>query len=128
MWSTMFIVLTITTIIFTLLSYYMNFAFKRILLEKYGMFILVFTIIILVSTVLWFLLAAAVIEIEFPYTAIQSDDTIINGTHTWGDSTAVSLMYLFMMFAAIQIVYGLGTIPLMVIKYFKIRYMKKMEE
>jgi len=128
MWSTMFIVLTITTIIFTLLSYYMNFAFKRILLEKYGMFILIFTIIILVSTVLWFLLAAAVIEIEFPYTAIQSDDTIINGTHTWGDSTAVSLMYLFMMFAAIQIVYGLGTIPLMVIKYFKIRYMKKMEE
>ena len=128
MWSTMFIVLTITTIIFTLLSYYMNFAFKRILLEKYGMFILIFTIIILVSTVLWFLLAAAVIEIEFPYTAIQSDDTIINGTHTWGDSTAVSLMYLFIMFAAIQIVYGLGTIPLMVIKYFKIRYMKKMEE
>ena len=124
----MFIVLTITTIIFTLLSYYMNFAFKRILVEKYGQFILIFTIIILVSTVLWFLLAAAVVEIEFPYTAIQSDDTIINGTHTWGDSTAVSLMYLFMMFAAIQIVYGLGTIPLMVIKYFKIRYMKKMEE
>jgi len=128
MWSSMFIVLTITALIFTLLSYYMNFAFKRILVEKYGVFILIFTIIILVSTVLWFLLASAVIEIEFPYTAIQNDNTIVNGTHTWGDSTAVSLMYLFMMFAAIQIVYGIGSIPLHVIKYFKIRYMKKMEE
>jgi len=74
---------------------------------------------VLITTVLWFLLAAAVIEIEFPYVAIQANNTIIYGTHTWGDSTAVSLMYVFIMMAAVEIVYGLGTIPLILIKMFK---------
>lgn len=106
MWSVMIVLLFIMAFIFMLLGYYF--------VEKEN--ILLSTVFILVATVLWFTLAAAIVEIEFPYTAIQNDNTIINGVHTWGDSTAVSLMYLFIMLGAIEIVYGLGTIPRLVFK------------
>jgi len=124
----MFICLFFMTLLFTLLAYYMHLSFGEILVKKYSVFIFIFVIIVLVSTVLWFLLAAAVVEIEFPYTAIQNNNTIVYGTHIWGDSTAVSLMYLFIMMGAIQIVFGLGSIPFYVIDYFRKQYMKKMEE
>jgi hypothetical protein len=81
--------------------------------------LLLATMFTLLTTVLWFLLAASVIELEFPYTAIQTDNTIVNGTHTWGDSTAVSMMYFFIMMAGIEIVYGLGTIPRLLFKLWK---------
>lgn len=106
MWSVMFIFLFITTIVFMIMGYYY--------VEKENL--LLATTFVLITTVLWFTLSAAVVELEFPYTAIQNDNTIVNGTHIWGDSTAVSLMYLFMMMGAIEIVYGLGTIPKLLMK------------
>ena len=109
MWSVMFIFLFITAIVFMIMGYYY--------MEKENL--LLASTFILLTTVLWFLLASAVIEIEFPYTAIQNDNTIVNGVHTWGDSTAVSLMYVFMMMGAIEIVYGLGTIPKLLFKLYK---------
>lgn len=124
----MFICLFFTTLLFTLAAYYMHLSFGSILVKKYGVFILIFVIMVLISTVLWFILAAAIIEIEFPYTAIQNNNTIVHGTHVWGDSTAVSLMYLFIMMGSIQIVFGIGSIPFYVIDYFRKRYIKKMEE
>ena len=125
MWYMMFICLFITALIFTLISFYMRFGIKTINLNSYGYFILIFVVFVLLSTTLWFLLSAACIEIEFPYTAIKTDDTVMYGTHTWGDSTAVSLMYLFMLFGVIQIIFGLCTVPFYVWDYFKRRYMKK---
>jgi len=109
MWNVIFIIIMIMAILFMLLSFYF--------VEKENL--VLGSTFVLITTVLWFLLAAAVIEIEFPYVAIQANNTIIYGTHTWGDSTAVSLMYVFIMMAAVEIVYGLGTIPLILIKMFK---------
>lgn len=125
MWAVTFIVLLITAIIFTLLSYFLHIGIKQLLLKKYGAFIMIFLIIVLISILLWWTLAAAVVELEFPYTVIQSDDTIVTGTHVYGDSTAHALMYLFIGLGAIQMVFGLGTIPFYVLDYFKKRYMEK---
>jgi len=125
MWSVMFICLFITALIFTLMTFYMRFGVKTINLDTYGPFILIFTILVLLSIVIWFLLSASAIEIEIPYTAIRSNDTIVSGIHVWGDSTAVSLMYLFMLFGIIEMIFGLGTIPFYVWDYFKRKYMKK---
>jgi len=105
----MVIFLFITAILFTLLGYYY--------VERENL--LLSTTFVLVATVLWFTLSAAIVEIEFPYTAIQSDDTIVNGVHTWGDSTAVSLMYLFILMGVIEIVYGIGTIPRLLFRLWK---------
>jgi len=118
MWSVMFIILLITAILFMLLGFYY--------VEKENLILA--TTFVLITTVLWFTLGAAVIEIEFPYTVIQNDNTIVNGTHIWGDSTAVSLMYLFILMAAVEIIYGLGTIPkLLFIKWkeHKEKYLRK---
>ena len=98
MFYILFILFFVLAILFMLLGYYF--------VEKENL--LLATMFTLLTTVLWFLLAASVIELEFPYTAIQTDNTIVNGTHTWGDSTAVSMMYFFIMMAGIEIVYGLG--------------------
>jgi len=109
MFYMLFILFFILAILFMLLGYYF--------VEKENLILA--TMFTLLTTVLWFMLAAAVIELEFPYTAIQTDNTIVNGTHTWGDSTAVSMMYFFIMMAGIEIVYGLGTIPKLLFKIWK---------
>jgi hypothetical protein len=83
------------------------------------------TTFIMITTVLFFVLSAAVIELEFPYTAIQSDNTIVTGSHTWGDSTGVALMYLFIMLGVIEMIYGLGTIPKLIFKIFKEKHLSK---
>ena len=51
----------------------------------------------------------------------------MDGVNTFGDSTAVSMLYVFLMMAAVQIVYGLGTIPRLVFKMFK-EHQEKMKE
>lgn len=109
MWSVMFVTLLVTAILFMLLGFYYT--------EKDNL--LLATTFILVTTVLWFTLSAAVIEIEFPYAAIQSNDVIVTGTHVWGDSTAVALMYLFYLMASIEVVYGVGTVPRILFKNWK---------
>jgi len=126
MYYVTYVLLFITALIFTLLSYWMHFGLKEVLLKKYGNFILVFTIFVLVSTVIWFILASAVIEIEIPYQFYNSTGNFtVTGYQVYGDSTAVSLVYLFQMFAVIQIVFGVGSIPFYVFDYFKRRYMDR---
>jgi len=118
MWSVMFIMMVIIAIIFMILSFYYVEEENLVLASTF----------VLITTVFWFLLAAAVIEIEFPYTVIQSDNTIVDGVHTFGDSTAVSMLYVFLMMAMVQIVYGLGTIPFIAFKLFKERQEKIKEK
>jgi len=115
MWSVIFIALLVTAVLFMLLGF--------IFVEKDNLMLA--TTFILVTTVIWFTLSAAVIEIEFPYTAIQNNNTIVTGTHTWGDSTAVSLMYFFMLMGVIEMFYGLGTIPFMVFNQYQKRHADK---
>lgn len=62
----------------------------------------------LLSAVTWFLLAAACIEIEIPYVALLSNDTITTGTYVYGDKTAVSQLYWFEMMGLIMFIYWLG--------------------
>jgi hypothetical protein len=109
MYYLLFIILVIVSILFMYSGYYF--------VEKENL--LLATLFVLMSTMLFFTLSAAVVELEFPYTAVLSDDSIVHGTHVWGDSTAVALMYLFMGLGSIQMVYGLGTIPKLVFKLFK---------
>lgn len=118
-----------TALLFTLISFYIYFAVKELKYKKYSMYILLITIFTLVSTVLWFLLAATAIYIETPYQLYNnSSGAIETGLHGYGGQAAVSMMYFYILMGAIMIFYGLGTIPFMVVDYFKKRYMKKMEE
>lgn len=118
-----------TALLFTLISFYVYFAVKELQYKKYSMYILLITVSTLVSTVLWFLLAATAIYIEEPYQIYNNSSAAIEtGLHGYGGQAAVSMMYFYILMGAIMIFYGLGTIPFMVIDYFKKRYMKKMEE
>lgn len=129
MWSVMFITLLITAVIFTLLSYYLHIGIGGILLKKYGAFIMIFLITIFISILLWWTLAASVVELEFPYQFYnETGNYTITGTHIYGDSTAPALMYLFTGLGTVQMIFGIGTIPFYVMDYFKKRYMKKNQE
>lgn len=118
-----------TALLFTLLSFYIYFAVNELKYKKYSMYILLITVFTLVSTVLWFLLSATAIYIETPYQIFNnSSGAIETGLHGYGGQAGVSMMYFYMLMAAVMIMYGLATIPFMVIDYFKERYMRKMEE
>jgi len=89
-----FYMFLVIALLFTLLAIYF-------MIEENYVFAGIFQ---LLCIVVWFTLAAACVEIELPYTAIQSDDTIVNGVHIYGDSTAPAQMYFFSMMAVIMFI------------------------
>lgn len=57
-----------------------------------------------VSSILFLIISVAQLEIEIPYTAIQTNNTIITGTHTYTSSISVYLIYIFLgLFILLQI-------------------------
>ena len=66
------------------------------------------TTLLLVDIVLWFLLAASIMEIEIPYQAIQADDTIVTGSHIFSSKISPYLVYFFEMMGFIMIIYFVG--------------------
>jgi hypothetical protein len=63
--STVFFAVLGLTIIFFLLTVY----WKSLILGS-------------ITTILWLILGISIYNFEIPYTAIQSDDTIVHGVHT----------------------------------------------
>ena len=63
---------------------------------------------ILFSIILFFVLATGIMDIEYPYTAIQSDDTIITGTHHIYSSVNVYMSYFFYGMASVVMIYMVG--------------------
>jgi hypothetical protein len=61
-----------------------------------------------IDIVLWIILSISVFQIELPYTAILSDDTIISGVQTV--ETLYPLSWLFGMMALITSVYMMVTL------------------
>ena len=110
-----FVVFIIIVLLFTLLAIYFG------IVENY-FFASTFQ---LLSVVTWFLLAAACIEIELPYIAVLSNDSIVTGTYTYGDSTAVSQLYWFEMMALIMFIYWMGCTLLPVV--WKVIFGRKYE-
>lgn len=81
-------------ILFTLLAIYFMMEQNYVFASMFQLF----------SIVTWFTLAAACVEIEIPYTAISSNNTIITGVHTYGDTTAPAQMYFYSMMAMIMFI------------------------
>lgn len=118
-----------TALMFTLISFYLYLGVNELKYKKYSRYIFLLTIFTLVSTVLWFLLSATAIYVETPYQIYNNSSGMIEtGLHGYGGDAAVGMMYFYILMGSIMIVFGLGSIPFMVIDYFKKRYMKKMEE
>ena len=51
----------------------------------------------IVSSVLWLILSLTQMEIEIPYTAIRSNDTIVTGVHTYTSPISPYLTYFFVL-------------------------------
>jgi len=64
------------------------------------------TTFLLLDIVIWFFLAASVMEIEIPYQFYNaSSDTLESGYQIFTGKIGVVLPYFFLMFAAIMIIY-----------------------
>lgn len=61
--------------------------------------------LILTDVILWFILAASVIQLEMPYIAILNDNTIVSGVEDIITESSIYLSYLFELFAIIMIIY-----------------------
>ena len=106
----MFIILLIMAIIFMILA-----------LEHYKdkFWSVIFT---LIDTVIWFILAASVLEIERGWQMYNaSSGQIETGIHIISSKVSPELVYFFMMFGAIMMIYGIGYIlgPLIYETHFK---------
>lgn len=57
-----------------------------------------------ISSILFLIVSIAQLEIDFPYTALLSNDTIITGTHTYTSPISPYLVFLFFgIFVILQI-------------------------
>ena len=57
-----------------------------------------------ISSFIWLILSLSQMQIEIPYTAITSSDTIVTGVHTYTDPLSPYLTYFFFgLFAVLQI-------------------------
>ena len=60
---------------------------------------------IMLSCIIWLILSLSNMVIEFPYVAIQSDDTIVTGVYTYTSSISPFLVYLFLGFFILSFIY-----------------------
>jgi len=58
-----------------------------------------------ISFPLWWILGYSQLELEFPYTAITSDDVIVTGIHTYTSPISPFLLYLFWGIGVICFIY-----------------------
>lgn len=79
----------------------------------------------LVDTVMWFLLAASVLEIESTWQMYNaSSGNIETGSHVFTSKVAPEMVYFFMMIGSIMMIYGIGYVigPLIYETIFKKRW------
>lgn len=66
---------------------------------------------IFIDSVIWYLLAASVLEIEMPFALYNaSSNNIETGSHIFTSKVAPEMLYFFMMMGSIMVVYGVGYI------------------
>lgn len=107
----MFIMFIVMAIIFMLLSIEYH--------DKGKFWCVTFTI---VDTVIWFLLAASVLEIETTYQMYNvTSGNIETGSQIFTSKVAPEMLYFFMMMGSIMMIYGIGYImgPLIYETVFK---------
>ena len=64
------------------------------------------TTFVMIAIVLWFLLAASIMEIEIPYTAFNSTSgQIETGSHIFSSKISPYIVYFFQMIAIILMIY-----------------------
>jgi len=76
----------------------------------------------LVDTVIWYLLAASVLEIEIPFALYNvTSESVETGSHVFTSKVAPEMLYFFMMMGSIMMIYGIGYIlgPLIYETLFK---------
>ena len=64
----------------------------------------------LLSSVTFLILSLSGMQIEIPYTAIQSDNTIVTGTHTYTSPISPYLTYFFLLLFILIFIYFLAMI------------------
>jgi len=65
----------------------------------------------LIDTVIWFLLAASVLEIEMPYALYNvSSNNVETGIQIYTSKVAPEMVYFFMLMGTIMMIYGVGYI------------------
>ena len=64
----------------------------------------------LLSALTFLILGLSGMEIEIPYTAIQSDNTIVTGVHTFSSEVSIYLVYFFYLLFVLVFLYFLAMI------------------
>ena len=64
----------------------------------------------LVSAVLWLILSLSQMQLEIPYTAVLSDDTIVTGYHNFSSPISPFLTYFFLLMFWICFIYLLAMV------------------
>jgi len=64
----------------------------------------------LLSCVTWLILTLSQLEIEIPYTAIRSNDTIVTGIHSYTSPISPFLVYFFLLMFIVTFLYFLAMI------------------
>lgn len=63
------------------------------------------TVFIMFSIILFFVLAAGIMDLEFPYTVIQTDNTVVNGLHHIYSDVNITMSYFFYGLAVVMIIF-----------------------